>query len=210
MRPTTQFECMNDKCNAYVLGSNRQDGLRCPRCGSMLLPKPYESKVCKISEEASYVRRIIMEQCLEDCFELTPNQVETIVKIMKGEIRSEREVCSGNKSDVDSNELIRRMAEQDLKYGRITPNKYRELLDKLSSEEVKHPLLKIELNAHGEVPKVFLNGEDVKGKCEVQFEWKTSEGHKKPHVQNFELNYVEEEGDTLVQRTISFKELMKL
>ncbi|MED1421387.1 hypothetical protein [Bacillus smithii] len=40
-----------------------------------------ESNNLKISEDALYVRRKIVERCLEDCFCLTPEQVETVLSI---------------------------------------------------------------------------------------------------------------------------------
>lgn len=41
MKYTTQFECMNKNCNTIVLGTNRMDGISCPRCNGPVSPQPF-------------------------------------------------------------------------------------------------------------------------------------------------------------------------
>jgi DNA-directed RNA polymerase subunit RPC12/RpoP len=73
---------MNKECNTVVLGSSRQDGIRCPRCNGRVLPKPFQ-QIKKVSDDALYIRRVIVERCHEHCFDLTPEQVETVLEIYK-------------------------------------------------------------------------------------------------------------------------------
>jgi DNA-directed RNA polymerase subunit RPC12/RpoP len=85
MKYSIQFECMEKECNTVVLGTHRQDGIRCPRCDGPVLPKPFQP-IKKVSNDALYVRRMIIERCKKHCFDLTPEQVDTVIEIYKSKL----------------------------------------------------------------------------------------------------------------------------
>jgi hypothetical protein len=83
MRYKIQYECMDKECNTVILGpENRLDGIKCPRCDGPVMPKPFRP-IKKINEDAFYVRRKIIEHCHKHCFDLTPEQVDTVLEIYK-------------------------------------------------------------------------------------------------------------------------------
>ncbi|WP_066316928.1 hypothetical protein [Bacillus sp. FJAT-29814] len=83
MKHELQFECLDEYCKTIVIGHGyRMDGIRCPRCDGPVVPKPF-TKVKKISEDALYVRNEIIRRCKKHCFDLTPEQVETVLEIYK-------------------------------------------------------------------------------------------------------------------------------
>jgi hypothetical protein len=84
MRYQMQCECMDKECNTVILGTaNRLDGINCPRCDGPVITKPFERRK-RISEDALYVRSMIIERCHEHCFDLTPGQIDTVLDIYKG------------------------------------------------------------------------------------------------------------------------------
>lgn len=82
MKYKKQCECMDKNCKTVILGSEcRLDGINCPRCGGSVIVKPFEPKKKPISDKVWFVREKIIERNQEHCFDLTPQQVETVLSI---------------------------------------------------------------------------------------------------------------------------------
>lgn len=78
----TYHECLNSDCNStivYILHSNTSDGLRCPKCNGPT--SPCKPKIYRASDRGYFVRRKIVEGDLDHCRGLTPEQVDTILKL---------------------------------------------------------------------------------------------------------------------------------
>lgn len=81
------YKCLDEHCRTITVTSREIDGLRCPRCEGPVVPQPFK-KHKEISEDALYVRRMILQQCHEHCFDLTPEQVDTVLDIYKSKKES--------------------------------------------------------------------------------------------------------------------------
>lgn len=82
MKHELQFECLDEFCKTIVVGHGcRMDGIRCPRCDGPVVPRPFKPKPPKISDRALFVRKEIKWNNHEHCFDLTPEQVETVLKL---------------------------------------------------------------------------------------------------------------------------------
>jgi SpoVK/Ycf46/Vps4 family AAA+-type ATPase len=70
-----------------------------------------ESNNRKISEEALYVKQKIFERCLEDCFCLTPEQVETVLGIYKEKLNEQKDTGALNalkvRVDIDVSDALK-------------------------------------------------------------------------------------------------------
>lgn len=77
------------------------------------------------------------------------------------------------------------------------------LLDRCKVEQPK--LLTIELDSYDSVPKVFLNGAEIKKKLSIQFEWETATD-KSQSIPFFKAVYGEEEKDVIVKKTVVFED----
>jgi hypothetical protein len=103
MRYKIQYECLDKECNTVILGpENRLDGIKCPRCDGPVIPKPFRP-IKKISEDAFYVSSKIIECCHKDCFDLTPEQVDTVLEIYKDKLRRDEQGCSSKANDITVN-----------------------------------------------------------------------------------------------------------
>jgi hypothetical protein len=80
MKPQIQYECMDESCNSFIVATKSYDGLNCPKCRGPVLARPYEPKL-KISKRVLFVRSDIVRRNLEHCFDLTPEQIETVLDI---------------------------------------------------------------------------------------------------------------------------------
>lgn len=85
MKPKTQLECMDDKCRTITVYANRRndllDGLRCVRCDGPVLHKPFEPVKPKVSDKVIYVRGSIFKENKQHCFNLTDEQIETVLTL---------------------------------------------------------------------------------------------------------------------------------
>jgi hypothetical protein len=92
-----------------------------------------ESNNRKISEEALYVKQKIFERCLEDCFCLTPEQVETVLGIYKEKLNEQKGTGALNALKVrvyiDVSDALKR-----LKALRREANKTLKVLEKLQQK----------------------------------------------------------------------------
>ncbi|WP_150284150.1 hypothetical protein [Rummeliibacillus sp. TYF-LIM-RU47] len=78
MRYKHQCECMDTNCRTIILGPESSvDGIRCPRCGGPVFTKPFKP----VSNRAWFVRSKIKELQVGHCFDLTPEQVETVLSL---------------------------------------------------------------------------------------------------------------------------------
>ncbi|MEK5173222.1 hypothetical protein NST63_08515 [Heyndrickxia sp. FSL W8-0496] len=86
MKPKFQLECIDKECRTITIakGNEHLDGIRCPRCNGPVLSKPFKRKPIKVTERAIYVRGKIIEFNKEHCFDLTPDQVETVLDLYDG------------------------------------------------------------------------------------------------------------------------------
>lgn len=85
MKDKVQFECLDEHCRTVVIGHGcRMDGISCPRCDGPVIARPFKPQK-KVSEDALYVRGKIIEHCHKHCFDLTPEQVETVIEIYKSQ-----------------------------------------------------------------------------------------------------------------------------
>jgi len=109
----------------------------------------------QVSKKALYVRNKILELCKEHCFELTPEQVDTVLSLgdeYKGDVS-----CTGYKDGGKAqNSLTVELDESEL----VKP-----LVDE--------PLLQIELKDINSVPTVFYKGEEINKKIRVTFDYVT-------------------------------------
>lgn len=80
MKYKYQAECMNESCRTVVVG-DYLDGIRCPKCDGLVNTKPFEGKKYIASNRALFVRSQILERCKEHCFDLTPEQVDTVLSL---------------------------------------------------------------------------------------------------------------------------------
>lgn len=74
---------MDDTCRTVTVFKNRRDldGVKCSRCDGPVLAMPFKQKSHKPSERALYVRRSILWENKEHCFDLTPEQVDTVLSL---------------------------------------------------------------------------------------------------------------------------------
>lgn len=80
MKPDTQYECIDQHCKTIIIGKSR-DAVICPRCEGPVIQKPFKSKRYKASDRALFVRGKIIELNKEYCFDLTPEQVVTVLSL---------------------------------------------------------------------------------------------------------------------------------
>lgn len=74
-------------------------------------------------------------------------------------------------------------------------------------EEKKAPLLQIELDSFGDVPKVFYKGEEITGRVSIRFDWQTEDSVDLTRC-SFEIVHCENPGEDNVNiRTIAHKSL---
>jgi hypothetical protein len=64
------------------------------------------------------------------------------------------------------------------------------------------PLLTIELQSYGDVPKVFYKGEEIKNKVYVGFEWETNTDDPLPKLPTIHIRHDEADGDYHSTKTI--------
>lgn len=82
MKPDTQNECIDEHCKTVVIGKGiYMDGISCPRCDGPVIQKPFKPKQHKASDRALFVRGKICELNKRHCFDLTPEQVDTVLTL---------------------------------------------------------------------------------------------------------------------------------
>ena len=131
-----------------------------------------------ITHESYFIRRAIVDKNLTDLRHLSPEQVQTIVNLLKEYQRQREELVSINK-------------------------KHSRGLDCGTRKLINGPLLTIELQDETSVPKVFYKGKELIGKSDVWFEWKTQREHKYTGGVDFKVNYYDKEIESV--RTIGRK-----
>lgn len=71
---------------------------------------------------------------------------------------------------------------------------------------VSKPLLKIELDHYGDVPEVYYEGKEIKGKMRVQFDWQTDNNEPKfPYLRIEHAETGVAEKDRLCRKTIELR-----
>lgn len=131
----------------------------------IMADKQSREEAHKPSEKALEVRRKILRRNLEHCFNLTPEQVDTVIALSKENDEPSNQSAIKLSADVS----------HALKGLKAVQREARETVKALKEvEELKnHNLLVITLEDEASVPKVFYKGEEIQLKKEIYFNWET-------------------------------------
>ncbi|WP_428909481.1 hypothetical protein [Niallia sp. Krafla_26] len=113
MKYNNHCECMDENCRTVIVGPDtRLDGISCPRCGGPVFVKPLQDNKKKVSDRALYVRKEILWKNKKHCFDLTPEQIETVLSI-GDEYNKKHSYVNDLKCtiNIDSKELARLVSE---------------------------------------------------------------------------------------------------
>jgi hypothetical protein len=124
----------------------------------------------------AFIREHIVGRNYEDCIELTPDQVKTVLSLAEEYEREKIPKLPTN---------IKGLTIEIPKYG-------------------KQPLLQITLDEYGKVPKVLYKGEEVSKKVEVDFKWTTKDSGFNSGTTKFSITHGDEERDKQAVQTISY------
>lgn len=115
-----QYECLDEHCKTITLDFRNRDGLRCPKCNGPVVPMPFKP-IQKISKRAQFVGKEIIWNNHEHCFDLTPEQVETVLKLgdeYAGKNNKMNTICTvnvGAAEKVDAAEVAKLVKESIIK-----------------------------------------------------------------------------------------------
>lgn len=119
MKYKHQCECIDNNCRTVIVGSdNRLDGISCPRCGGPVRIKPFEKKKSIVSDRALFVRRMIIKYYYEHCFELTPEQVDTVLSLgdkYTESIGEKQIACNSQQHELTSIDEVKRIVQKEFK-----------------------------------------------------------------------------------------------
>lgn len=80
VKPEMQYECIDEHCKTVVINKS-MDAVICPRCEGPVIQKPFKPKQYKASDRALFVGGKILEHNKQHCFDLTPEQVDTVLSL---------------------------------------------------------------------------------------------------------------------------------
>ena len=198
MKPKFQLECIDKECRTITIakGNEHLDGIRCPRCNGPVLSKPFKPKPVKVTERTMYVRGKILEYNKEHCFDLTSDQVETVLDLYDGYKEENKEGVRnaelGNALRIGDTqppktEIIQqfKMSEETgegLSVEAFKSKLLKDTRDKINQSVIEDhtKLLVIELDSYGSVPRVLFEGEEIKRMIDLKFKWETDTSVPKP------------------------------